>query len=51
MKILITGGLGHIGSYFLENIKKIKSIKKIYLIDNFETNRYATLFNLTAAKS
>ena len=28
MKILITGGLGHIGSYLLENIDKIKFIKK-----------------------
>ena len=28
MKILITGGLGHIGSYLLENIGKIKLIKK-----------------------
>ena len=24
MKILITGGLGHIGTYIIENIKKIK---------------------------
>ena len=29
MKILITGGLGHIGSYLLENIDKIKFIKKV----------------------
>ena len=28
MKILITGGLGHIGSYLLENIDKIKFINK-----------------------
>ena len=46
MKILITGGLGHIGSYFLENIYKIKNIKKIYIIDNLSTNRYCSLFNL-----
>ena len=46
MKILITGGLGHIGSYLLENINKIKSIKKIYVIDNLSTNRYYSLFNL-----
>jgi len=30
MKILITGGLGHIGSYLIENIGKIKFVKKIY---------------------
>ena len=47
MKILITGGLGHIGSYLLENIDKIKFIKEIYVIDNFSTNRYSSLFNLT----
>ena len=46
MKILITGGLGHIGSYILENISKIKFIKKVYVIDNFLTNRYCSLFNL-----
>ena len=46
MKILITGGLGHIGSYLLENIDKIKFIKQIYVIDNLSTNRYCSLFNL-----
>ena len=46
MKILITGGLGHIGSYLLQNIGKIKFVKKIYVIDNFFTNRYCSLFNL-----
>ena len=46
MTILITGGLGHIGSYVLENINKIKFIKKIYIIDNLSTNRYCSLFNL-----
>ena len=46
MKILITGGLGHIGSYLLVNIDKIKFIKKVYIIDNLLTNRYCSLFNL-----
>ena len=50
MKILITGGLGHIGSYLLENIGKIKFIKKIYIIDNLSTNRYSSLFNLPKTK-
>ena len=45
MKILITGGLGHIGSHFLQNIYKIKKVKEIYIIDNLLTNRYSTLFN------
>ena len=46
MKILITGGLGHIGSYIIENINKIKNVKKIYIIDNLCTERYCSLFNL-----
>ena len=31
MKILITGGLGHIGSFILKNISKIKKIIQINL--------------------
>ena len=46
MKILITGGLGHIGSYILQNINKIKIIKKVYIIDNLSTQRYASLFDI-----
>ena len=46
MRILITGGLGHIGSYLLTNIAKIKFVKKIYVMDNLLTNRYCSLFNL-----
>ena len=46
MKLLLTGGLGHIGSYFLQKIYKIKKIKELYIIDNFLTNRYSSLFNL-----
>ena len=47
MKILITGGLGHIGSYLLENINKIRFVKTVYVIDNLSTNRFCSLFNLT----
>ena len=50
MKILITGGLGHIGSYLLENINKIKNINKIYVIDSLSTNRFSSLFNLPKSK-
>ena len=46
MKILITGGLGHIGSYLIQNINKIKYIKKVYIVDNLSTQRYCSLFNL-----
>jgi len=50
MKILITGGLGHIGSYLVENIDKIKNVKEIFVIDNFATSRYCSLFNLPKTK-
>ena len=46
MKLLITGACGHIGSYLIDNIHKIKKIKQVYLIDNFNAHRYHTLFNL-----
>lgn len=47
MKILITGGLGHIGSFFLENINKIKKIKKIIIIDDLKRNKINSIFNIT----
>ncbi len=46
MKLLITGACGHIGSYLVENVFKLKKIKEVVLIDNFNTNRYHVLFNL-----
>ena len=46
MNLLITGGCGHIGSYVAENIYKIKKIKKTILVDNLESDRYCSLFNL-----
>ena len=46
MKIILTGCCGHIGSYISKNIHKIKRVKEIILIDNFDTQRYPSLFNL-----
>ena len=40
MKIIITGSCGHIGSYIVENLPKIKKIKTAILIDNLESNRF-----------
>ena len=45
MKILITGACGHIGSYFIENLYKIKKVKKAILLDNLKSNRFNSLFN------
>ncbi len=46
MKILITGSCGHIGSYLVENLYKIKKVKKAILIDNLKSNRLNSLFNI-----
>ena len=46
MKILITGALGHIGSYVAENIYKIKKVKETILIDNLKSNGSSSLYNL-----
>ena len=46
MKVLITGALGHIGSYVAENIHKISKVKETILVDNFESNRFNSLYNL-----
>jgi UDP-glucose 4-epimerase len=45
MNLLITGGCGHIGSYIIANIKKIKKIKKTIIIDNLKTTQINPLFN------
>jgi UDP-glucose 4-epimerase len=50
MNILITGALGHIGSYLFRNILKNKSIKKIYLIDIAKNNNLNTIFNIPKNK-
>ena len=50
MKILITGALGHIGSYVLERANEFNLIDKIYIIDNFSSERYSTLFNISIKK-
>lgn len=41
MNILITGGLGYIGSYLIENLQNCS----LTVIDNLYTQRYCSLFN------
>jgi UDP-glucose 4-epimerase len=43
MKLLITGCLGHIGSFLIKNINKINKVKKIYLLDNNSNNKFIVL--------
>ena len=46
MNILITGSCGHIGSYLVQNLYKIKKVKKAFLVDNLTSNKINSLFNL-----
>jgi len=50
MNILITGGLGHIGTYLLNSINKIKKLDKVYIIDNNSNNRINSLFKFKKKK-
>ncbi len=43
--ILITGGLGHIGSKLIHSIKP-REFNEVRIVDNLATQRYASLFNL-----
>lgn len=49
MNLLLTGGLGHIGTYFLSRVHEIKTVKKIYIIDKIE-ERIVRLVNLKLKK-
>jgi UDP-glucose 4-epimerase len=46
MKILITGGSGHIGSRLLLYLGQLGYIKNIFVVDNLLTQRYTSFFNL-----
>lgn len=42
----MTGGLGHIGSYFLRNLASDLPIEEIIILDSIATQRFSSLFNL-----
>ena len=44
--ILITGALGHIGSHLIRSISDCNDFFNVYLLDNFHTDRYCSLFDL-----
>ena len=46
MNILVTGGLGHIGSRLIRDFAKRSDIEKVKILDNLSTQRYSSLFNL-----
>jgi UDP-glucose 4-epimerase len=48
MKIIVTGALGHIGSYVIRDLPTHFPGAQIVMIDNMMTQRYPALFNLPA---
>ncbi len=46
MKIIITGALGHIGSYLVRNLFSSVKADLCILADNFSSERYCSLYNL-----
>lgn len=48
MKIVVTGALGHIGSYLIRNLPLYFLDAEIVMVDNMMTQRFASLFNLPA---
>ena len=46
MKIIITGALGHIGSFLFRKFIKEEFISKIFILDNLQSDRYCSLFNI-----
>ena len=51
MRLIITGGLGHIGSGILNSISKIKNLKQVLIIDNLMSNKTNVLFDLKKMKN
>ena len=49
MNLLITGGLGHIGTFFLSKSHELKNIKKIYVVDKLN-DQILKIVNLNLKK-
>ena len=50
MSILVTGALGHIGSYIIKDLVKLKNIKNIYLLDKLANDKHNVLFDIKNRK-
>ena len=48
MKIIVTGAIGHIGSYIIRDLGKNFPGADIVMIDNMMTQRFPSLFNLSS---
>jgi UDP-glucose 4-epimerase len=51
MKIIVTGAIGHIGSYVVRDLPNQFPGAEIVMIDNMMTQRYPSLFNLPSIGS
>ncbi len=49
MKILITGAIGHIGSYLVRHLATQFPLSEIVMVDNLLTQRFPSLFNLPSS--
>lgn len=50
-KIIITGGLGHIGSYIVNMLLKNEKNLHLIVIDNLQSQRFPSLFDLNVKKN
>jgi UDP-glucose 4-epimerase len=46
VNLIITGGLGHIGSFLLRNLHTRINVETILVVDSLRTQRFASLFDL-----
>lgn len=46
MNILVTGGLGHIGSRLIRDLSQVKGVELVRIMDNLSSQRYCSLFGL-----
>ena len=46
MNVVITGGLGHIGSHLIRHLNEKLNVERITVVDSLQTQRYASLFDL-----
>ncbi|MAG37888.1 nucleoside-diphosphate sugar epimerase [Candidatus Pacearchaeota archaeon] len=50
MNLLVTGGLGHIGSKLIRHYSSREDVELIRIFDNLSTQRYCSLFDLPRSK-
>ena len=51
MKIVVTGAIGHIGSYVIRDLAVEFPTAEIVIIDNMMTQRFPSLFNLPSIEN